>query len=82
MGLINVVLIFWTRPAILLIGSDGCLSPADPRIADKDDEEIRMPVILPRDTRVGAQQDDEPSSRRRVANGFGGMDIRLHRDEL
>ncbi|KAF8607449.1 hypothetical protein BDV93DRAFT_553148 [Ceratobasidium sp. AG-I] len=32
MGLINTLLTWWARPAILLIGSDGRLDPSDPRI--------------------------------------------------
>lgn len=45
MGLINVLLIWWTRPAILLIGSDGRLNPNDPR-ADFEDREV-FPIVTP-----------------------------------
>lgn len=32
LGLIDVLLAIWTRPAVLLIGSDGQLNPTDPRV--------------------------------------------------
>lgn len=85
MGLINVLLIWWTRPAILLIDSDGCLSPADPRTAEKD-EGIRMTTIIPppRNMELNARQNKRASARRPrpAGNNFGGVGVGIPRDEV
>ncbi|KAJ1306917.1 hypothetical protein OPQ81_007900 [Rhizoctonia solani] len=84
MGLINVLLIYWTRPAILLIGSDGTLPPTDPRyLPSKEDVAAdlnnRRPAQIPS---TGGGRDLELESWQHAANGFGGANVSQAREEL
>lgn len=45
MGLTNVLLAIWTRPAVLLIGSDGQLDPNDPRVGEAVVNDFDLPQI-------------------------------------
>ncbi|KAF8757749.1 hypothetical protein RHS01_03179 [Rhizoctonia solani] len=72
MGLINVLLIYWTRPAILLIGSDGTLPPTDPRYTLSKEEVSPNSSLqsLPSNGNIG--QDSHQASSRRGTTGLVG----------
>ncbi|ELU43670.1 hypothetical protein AG1IA_02298 [Rhizoctonia solani AG-1 IA] len=82
MGLINVLLIYWTRPAILLIGSDGTLPPTDPRYTLSKEEVSPNSSLqsLPSNGNIG--QDSHQASSRRGDNGFGGENVSLPREPV
>ncbi|QRW17206.1 G protein coupled glucose receptor regulating Gpa2 protein [Rhizoctonia solani] len=82
MGLINVLLIYWTRPAILLIGSDGTLPPTDPRYTLSKEEVSPNSSLqsLPPNGNIG--QDSHQASSRRGDNGFGGENVSLPREPV
>ncbi|CAE6428969.1 unnamed protein product [Rhizoctonia solani] len=69
MGLINVLLIFWTRPAILLIRSDDALLPTSPRNSFIQDNATDGMESLP-----------GRGSWRHTGNGFGGANISQKRE--
>ncbi|CAE6446327.1 unnamed protein product [Rhizoctonia solani] len=82
MGLINVLLIYWTRPAILLIGSDGTLPPTDPRyMSPKDNVAVGLNHLPTLRQSTGRRHDSDQASWRRMGNGFGGANIRMAREE-
>ncbi|KAG8685680.1 hypothetical protein FRC11_010228 [Ceratobasidium sp. 423] len=74
MGLINVLLIFWTRPAILLIRSDDTPPPTNPRNSFGQDSVMA-------DMRSFPGRDSDSTSRRHAGNGFGGENVSLKREE-
>ena len=85
MGLINTLLIWWTRPAILLIGSDGRLNPNDPR-----NPEVRetLPMTSATQntngaTRRGSSRRDRVSAEpvARPINHFGGVNVPMNLDD-
>ncbi|KAF8705288.1 hypothetical protein RHS03_05308, partial [Rhizoctonia solani] len=82
MGLINVLLIYWTRPAILLIGSDGTLPHTDPRYTLSKEEVSPNSSLqsLPPNGNIG--QDSHQASSRRGDNGFGGENVSLPREPV
>jgi hypothetical protein len=69
MGLINVLLIFWTRPAILLIGTSGRLNHLDQELPLHDGV---GPGALEPEVQGGGQQGGRPSRHMRSLTGFGG----------
>lgn len=69
-GLIDVLLIFWARPGVLLIGSDGQLGSDDPRyVAEVENNSIallRMNLVPQRG--LGEQPPE---------NAFGGANVQM-----
>ncbi|KAH7335169.1 hypothetical protein B0J17DRAFT_668933 [Rhizoctonia solani] len=84
MGLINVLLIYWTRPAILLIGTDGTLPPTDPRYVPSQDDDVVKLDPLPVHGSTTGRQDSNPViwQHMHMGNGFGGNDVRQPREDL
>jgi hypothetical protein len=88
MGVINVSLIWWTRPAILLIGSDGTLGPNDPRFVPEDDIDTdlyacQVPHAPNGASNEGVLRDEEielKEPNRQPRNRFGGENVVLPRE--
>ncbi|CAE6447106.1 unnamed protein product [Rhizoctonia solani] len=81
MGLINVLLIYWTRPAILLIGSDGTLQPTDPRYSlSKDNVDTALNHLSTQRPSTGRRQDSDSANWRRTGNGFNGVNLTQPRE--
>lgn len=85
MGLINTLLIWWTRPAILLIGSDGRLNPNDPRNSETRESFPMNPATenVNGITRRGNNRRDRAPAEPvpRPANHFGGVNVAMNLDD-